>query len=121
MEDSDSEETNHAVSKIVEEPFSGSAVEWMLRKADESLDEIESNPPSYAKAIYKISTGPIGTAATKSVLAAAEMTGKVGKEAIKAAVPAGKWAVQQGFKLMVGAVVKGVSNKGKNLDNTKSR
>lgn len=29
----------------VDEPFSGSAVEWVLRKADESLDEIEENPP----------------------------------------------------------------------------
>lgn len=42
------------------EPFTGSAVEWVLRKADESLDEIEENPPEYAKVIYDISTGPIG-------------------------------------------------------------
>lgn len=42
------------------EPFTGSAVEWVLRKADESLDEIEENPPEYAKVIYDISNGPIG-------------------------------------------------------------
>jgi len=40
--------------------FNGSALEWVLRKADESLDEIEENPPEYAKVIYDISTGPIG-------------------------------------------------------------
>jgi len=42
------------------EPFNGSALEWVLRKADESLDEIEENPPEYAKVIYDVSTGPIG-------------------------------------------------------------
>ena len=40
--------------------FNGSALEWVLRKADESLDEIEENPPEYAKVIYDISTGPSG-------------------------------------------------------------
>lgn len=42
------------------ESFNGSALEWVLRKADESLDEIEENPPEYAKVLYDISTGPIG-------------------------------------------------------------
>lgn len=42
------------------ESFNGSALEWVLRKADESLDEIEENPPEYAKVIYDLSTGPIG-------------------------------------------------------------
>lgn len=43
-----------------QEPFSGSAVEWVLRKADESLDEIEENPPEYVKVLYDVSSGPIG-------------------------------------------------------------
>lgn len=42
------------------EAFNGSALEWVLRKADESLDEIEENPPQYARVLYDISTGPIG-------------------------------------------------------------
>jgi hypothetical protein len=43
-----------------QEPFSGNAMEWVLRKADESLDEIEDNPPEYVKTIYEVSNGPIG-------------------------------------------------------------
>lgn len=43
-----------------DEPFNGSAVEWVLRKADESLDEIEENPPEFVKTIYEVSSGPIG-------------------------------------------------------------
>lgn len=40
--------------------FEGNAVMWALKKADESLDEIEENPPEYAKTIYEISRGPVG-------------------------------------------------------------
>ncbi|KAL4428179.1 hypothetical protein ABPG75_002268 [Micractinium tetrahymenae] len=92
------------------EPFTGSAVEWVLRKADESLDEIEENPPEYAKVIYDISTGPIGKAASASVTTAAKVTVQVGAEALKVAAPVGKWALQQGVKLAVGAVAKGISS-----------
>lgn len=91
------------------EPFNGTAMEWMLRKADESLDEIEENPPEYAKRIYDISTGPIGKAASSTVTSAAKVTVKVGTEAFKAAVPVGKWALREGMKLAVGAVAKGIS------------
>ena len=52
------------------EPFQGSAVEWVLKKADQSLDEIEENPPEYAKVIYDISTGPIGELAGREGLLA---------------------------------------------------
>lgn len=176
------------------EPFTGSAVEWVLRKADESLDEIEENPPEYAKVIYDISTGPIGEhhaaghaasidsrpddpggrrrtavavaryacppvacgllvpqadlsgcmpafpahfllldaclclcvllrcagkAASTGVTTAAKVTVKVGAEAIKAAAPVGKWALQQGVKLAVGAVAKGISSAVSNGDSKK--
>lgn len=50
------------------EPFQGSAVEWVLKKADQSLDEIEDNPPEYAKVIYDISTGPIGETGWQGLL-----------------------------------------------------
>ncbi|PSC75612.1 ABC transporter substrate-binding [Micractinium conductrix] len=94
----------------VDEPFSGSAVEWVLRKADESLDEIEENPPEYAKVLYDLSTGPVGKAASAGVTTAAKVTVQVGAEALKAAAPVGKWALQQGVKLAVGAVAKGISS-----------
>jgi len=44
------------------------------------------------------------------VTTAAKVTVQVGAEAIKAAAPVGKWALQQGVKLAVGAVVGAVSN-----------
>jgi hypothetical protein len=95
------------------EPFTGGAVEWWLKKADKNLNEIESNPPIYAKVMYNISTGPVGAAASKSLEVVAEVGGKVAKETLKAAGPASKWAVQQGFKLVTGVVMKGISGKGK--------
>lgn len=90
--------------------YSGNALQYLLRKADESLDEIEDNPPEAAKVMYEVSKGPVGTATAKGV----ELVGKVGymagKEAIKVLVPAaGKvaaWAVQQGAKAAMGAVQK---------------
>jgi hypothetical protein len=94
----------------VDEPFNGNAVDWVLKKVDKSLDSVEENPPAYAKAIYEISTGPVGEAASKGAAAAAKMTVEVGTQAIKAAAPVGKWVLSQGFKAAVGAVGKGISS-----------
>ncbi len=82
----------------------------MLKKVDKSLDNVEENPPAYAKAIYEISTGPVGEAASKGAAAAAKMTVEVGTQAIKAAAPVGKWVLSQGFKAAVGAVGNGISS-----------
>lgn len=84
-------------------------MEWVLRKADESLDEIEDNPPEYVKTIYEVSNGPIGKTASATVTTAAKATVLVGANALKAAAPLGKWALQQGFKLAAGAVSTGLS------------
>ena len=43
------------------------------------------------------------------VTTAAKATVHVGAEALKAAAPLGKWAVQQGFKLAVGAVARSLT------------
>lgn len=40
----------------------------------------------------------------------AKVTWQVGTEAAKVAVPVGKWALQQGFKLAVTAVSKGLES-----------
>lgn len=92
------------------EAFNGNAVKWALKKADESLDEIEENPPEAVKAIYDISRGPVGSAAGKGVTTVAKLTWQVGTEAVKAATPVGKWALQQGAKLAVTAVTKGIQH-----------
>ena len=76
---------------------------------DESLEDVEENPPAYAKAIYEISTGPVGEAASKSAAAAAKVTVQVGTQALKAAAPVARWAVTQGFKAAAGAIGHGVS------------
>lgn len=101
------------------EPFTGGAVEWWLKKADKNLNEIESNPPMYAKVMYNISTGPVGAAASKSLEVAADVGGRVAKETLKAAGPASKWVVKQGFKLIAGVVMKGISGKGNSKDGSK--
>lgn len=77
---------------------------WALKKADKSLDEIEHNPPAVQKALYDMSRSPAGEAASKGVQAAAKLTMSATIEAAKAAAPAGKWALKQGFKAAVGLV-----------------
>ena len=52
--------------------------------------------------------GAAVTAAGKGVTTVAKVTWQVGTEAVKAAAPVGKWALQQGFKLAVTAVSKGI-------------
>jgi hypothetical protein len=91
---------------------SGNALEWVLQKVDETLDDVEESPPAYATAIYKITTGPVGEAASKGASVAAKLTLQAGTTMVKAAVPVGKWVVAQGFKAAAGAVFKRV-NKGK--------
>jgi hypothetical protein len=93
-----------------DEPFEGNAVQWVLRKVDASLDQVEENPPAYAKAIYDISTGPVGEAAAKGAAVAARISVEVGAQAIKAAAPVGKWVLREGFKAAAGAVGSGLSN-----------
>lgn len=93
-----------------EEVFTGNAVDWVLKKVDESLDDVEENPPPYAKAIYEISTGPVGEAASKGAATAAKVTVQVGAQALKAAAPLGKWVLTQGFKAAVGVMASGVSS-----------
>ena len=60
-----------------------------------------------------------GKAASQGVTTAAQVTVEVGTQAIKAAVPVGKWALQQGFKLAVGVVRQGMAAAKKDEDNKK--
>ena len=88
----------------------------MLRQVDKSLDEVEENPPAYAKAIYDISTGPVGQAASKGAATAAKVTMDVGSAAIKAAAPVGQWVVKEGFKAAAGAVGYGLTSAFKKIN-----
>ncbi len=53
-----------------------------------------------------------GVAAAKGVTTAAQVTLKVGGEALRAAAPVGKWALQQGGKAAFGLVVKSITGGG---------
>ncbi|CAL8462938.1 g2472 [Coccomyxa elongata] len=95
-----------------QEPFTGNAVEWAVRRLDASLDEAELDPPPGAKAVIDVARGPVGSATVQGVTAAARVTVQVGTTALKAAAPVGKWVVQQGFKAALGVLTS---------DNSKSR
>ncbi|KAK9806798.1 hypothetical protein WJX72_003059 [[Myrmecia] bisecta] len=94
-----------------DEEFTGSAVEWALRQVDARLDEAAGNPPAPAVAIWNAARGPVGTATAKGVGTAAKVTVKVGAEALKAAAPVGKWAMQQGVKAALGVFTSSQSKK----------
>lgn len=117
------QDDNESSLGIEKEPFTGNAVDWILKKADESLDAVEQDPPAYAKAIYEISTGPVGTTASKGVSFAAKMTIEAGSQALQAAAPVGKWILAQGAKAVGDAIIFGIKkslriNSTANLDNT---
>ncbi|KAK9907659.1 hypothetical protein WJX75_007770 [Coccomyxa subellipsoidea] len=97
-----------------EEPFTGNAVEWAVRRLDASLDEAELDPPPGAKAIIDVARGPFGTATVQGVTAAARVTVKVGTTALKAAAPVGKWVVQQSFKAALGVLSSSGANRRQN-------
>lgn len=101
----------------------GSAIEWALRKADASLDELEVNPLPVQKVIYGISRGPVGTATTQAVQAAAKLTMQATVKAAQIAAPIGKWALTEGAKAAMGlikaAVVEGAKAESRNKANKK--
>ena len=93
-----------------------------MSKVDKSLQEIEEDPPVYAKALYEITTGPVGTSAGRGMVAMIKMTGKVGTEAIKAAAPVGKWVLTQSFKVVANAAMQGMTSASrKEKQNTKQK
>ena len=92
-------------------PFTGSAVEWALRRVDGALDAAEADPPPGAKAVLDAARGPAGSAVGAAVggvaSAAARGAVAVGGTALKAALPVGKTVLAAGFRAAVGLVVKG--------------
>merc|ERR1712130_46049 len=79
------------------EPFTGNALQWYLRKVDRSLDEGDAQPSAAAKAYYDASQTPAGNQAVKGIGSVAGTAAKVGASAVKAAVPLGKWALMKGL------------------------
>lgn len=70
-----------------EEPFSGNALEWAVRRVDQNLDKVEENPPAAAKAVWSAARSPVGTATARGVTTAAKVTVEIGAQALKATPP----------------------------------
>lgn len=96
-----SEEYDRPRSRAAEEqePFTGNAIQWTLRKWDQRMKQEELNPSSSTQTAWKVGSGSAGTAAGKGVSAAAKLSLTAGQEIVKAAVPASKWALSQGLAL----------------------
>lgn len=58
-------------------------MQWAVRRMDAGLDTAETNPPPGAKALINAARGPAGAATMKGVTAAAQITLRVGTEALK--------------------------------------
>lgn len=84
-----------------------------LRQVDRSLDELEHNPLPLQREIYEISRGPVGSAASTALSAAAQVTVAATKEAVKAALPIGQWMMAEGAKAAVKLVTAAVAESAK--------
>ena len=113
----------------------GNPVRRVLQRVDRSLDELEADAPPLVEAVWAVSNSPIAHAAGKGVTVAAKVQSpdvpprtyklrffrdchrndnlafiwceQVGRDAALLAVPVGKWALQRGFNLAVGAIAAG--------------
>ena len=83
-----------------------SAVVWMLKKTDQSLDAIEENVPDAAKSAITFVTGNLGNTTSKVAVDAAKLAAKGGAKLLEAALPAGKWAISKGFGAVVSVAMK---------------
>ncbi|KIZ03147.1 hypothetical protein MNEG_4811 [Monoraphidium neglectum] len=86
-------------------PTADNALMWALEKVDRQLDQIEQDPPALLKASYDVANGPVGSATSKGVQAAAKVTLAATTQAVKAAAPIGSWALREGFKVASKAAV----------------
>lgn len=101
---SGSSSTTYQRRRTPSNPADETPFEELVRRMDEGLDEMERNPPAYARAWHSISTGPLGAATGAGVMKAAKVTAVVGGEAVRLAVPATKWALGVGLRMALGAV-----------------
>ncbi|PNW80010.1 hypothetical protein CHLRE_08g374100v5 [Chlamydomonas reinhardtii] len=75
-----------------------------LRNVDRSLDELEQNPLPLQREIYELSRSPVGTATGSALTTAAKVTVAATKEAVKAAVPVGRWVLREGARAAMALV-----------------
>lgn len=57
---SGSSSTTYQRRRTPSNPADETPFEELVRRMDEGLDEMERNPPAYARAWHSISTGPLG-------------------------------------------------------------
>ena len=76
-----------------ESPF-----EWMLKKADESLDAAGERVPDKARGAITYVTGTMSTTASKYAIDAVKLAAKGSSKILEAALPAGRWVLVKGVQ-----------------------
>ena len=77
--------------------LSGNAIDFLIRKVDRSLDELEERPSEFASAVHRITTSPAGQITGYVIKNAATASVAVGKEALRASIPAARWVAREGM------------------------
>jgi len=104
--DSENEAGTSALSKRPRRDASslnGNAVEHMIRRVDQTLDDIEVNPPEYVSTFHNIASSEAGVLAGAALRQAAKASIKIGGELAKQSVPAARWLAAKGLDVAVGA------------------
>ena len=76
-----------------ESPF-----EWVLKKADESLDAAGERVPDKARGAITYVTGTMSTTASKYAIDALKLAAKGSSKILEAALPAGRWVLVKGVQ-----------------------
>lgn len=106
-----------AKTKDDDPDFEDRPLEWALRKADESLDAAGEKVPDAARGAITYVTSTFGTNASKYAFDAVKIAAKGSSQLIKAALPAGRWMMVKGAKI-VAETVKEKNGRKKNKGST---
>ena len=96
-------------SSDVEMNFEENPVEWVLKRADASLDAAGERVPDAARGAITYMTGTVSVKASKYAFGAVKLAAKGSSKVLEAALPAGKWMLSRGFS----AISKSISSASK--------
>lgn len=95
-----------------EEPFTGNAVQFLLRKGDNTLDQIETAPGSVSVALERAMSSPAAQIAGYVAKSGARLTAKATQEALEAGLPVARKMAVQGLTLAGKAIEAGLRSEG---------
>jgi len=99
----EAENVTTVVHKKIESVSTGSndeesPFEWVLKKADESLDAAGERVPDKARGAITYVTGTMSTTASKYAIDALKLAAKGSSKILEAALPAGRWVLVKGVQ-----------------------